>query len=252
MPVFLITNFRSSRELLISVESNCVTGLLRDRLRHAVAASTIVEVAEAICRARTDVSAALTRIWVIDRIRQLRLVASHGNPVGGGAYARIDGGYATIELGVGKIGRIATTREALVARRIRGDEEWLANPAWAARQGVRSFAGFPLIANDNVLGVFATFDRSVLTDDALDDLEFAAEIVAACLYRLQDVPVAKAAAPLSPSAILTRGELRALEKRSIEAALARTNGKVFGANGAAALLEMKPTTLLSRIKAMGI
>ena len=61
----------------------------------------------------------------------------------------------------------------------------------------------------------------------------------------------------SPSAhaderILTAAELRDLEVRNIRAALSRTNGKIYGDNGAAVLLGMKPTTLTSRIKALDI
>lgn len=52
--------------------------------------------------------------------------------------------------------------------------------------------------------------------------------------------------------VLTRSELRALEINSIVVALRRCGGKVFGPGGAAELLEMRPTTLASRLKALGI
>lgn len=52
--------------------------------------------------------------------------------------------------------------------------------------------------------------------------------------------------------ILTDAELRTLEADNIRAALSECHGKVYGANGAAALLGVKPTTLHSRIKALGI
>ncbi|MEQ1633454.1 MAG: sigma 54-interacting transcriptional regulator [Planctomycetota bacterium] len=61
---------------------------------------------------------------------------------------------------------------------------------------------------------------------------------------------AKAAEP--GSAVRTRGELRDEERRNLEAALAACGGKVFGEDGAAKLLGMKPTTLASRLKALGI
>ncbi|HAI28277.1 MAG TPA: histidine kinase, partial [Thalassospira sp.] len=48
--------------------------------------------------------------------------------------------------------------------------------------------------------------------------------------------------------VLTRGELRQTEYDNIIHALTMTKGKVFGENGAAALLDIKPTTLASRIK----
>ena len=52
--------------------------------------------------------------------------------------------------------------------------------------------------------------------------------------------------------ILTRDELKRHERASIAAALRQSGGKVFGAGGAAELLGTKPTTLASRIKALGI
>jgi transcriptional regulator with GAF, ATPase, and Fis domain len=61
-----------------------------------------------------------------------------------------------------------------------------------------------------------------------------------------------AAAPASHVPMLTRAELKQRERESIAAALARTHGKVFGPDGAAALLGMKPTTLATRIKALGL
>jgi transcriptional regulator with GAF, ATPase, and Fis domain len=52
--------------------------------------------------------------------------------------------------------------------------------------------------------------------------------------------------------ILTDREVRAFEANNIKAALTECNGKVYGSKGAALLLGMKPTTLNSRIKALGI
>lgn len=52
--------------------------------------------------------------------------------------------------------------------------------------------------------------------------------------------------------ILTNPELRVFEASNIRRALERTGGKIYGANGAAELLKMKPTTLASRIKSLGI
>ena len=51
---------------------------------------------------------------------------------------------------------------------------------------------------------------------------------------------------------LTRGELKRRERENLRAALAQAGGKVFGPSGAAALLGMKPTTVISRIKSLGL
>ena len=52
--------------------------------------------------------------------------------------------------------------------------------------------------------------------------------------------------------ILTEAELRELERTNIEAAIAACGGRVSGAGGAAELLGVRPTTLASRVKALGI
>ena len=68
-----------------------------------------------------------------------------------------------------------------------------------------------------------------------------------------DVPTAKAPPPQRENTIVpTREALKRIEKEGIIAALEKTGGKIFGAGGAAELLGMKPTTLASRITALGI
>ena len=64
-------------------------------------------------------------------------------------------------------------------------------------------------------------------------------------------------APPTPSPsrdpiILTESELKRRERESVMAALKQANGKISGPRGAAELLGMKPTTLASRIKALGL
>jgi PAS domain S-box-containing protein len=53
-------------------------------------------------------------------------------------------------------------------------------------------------------------------------------------------------------AVLGAADMRAFERSNIAAALRACNGKVFGPGGAAELLDLKPTTLASRMKALGI
>jgi transcriptional regulator with GAF, ATPase, and Fis domain len=51
---------------------------------------------------------------------------------------------------------------------------------------------------------------------------------------------------------MRREELKSQERDNIIRALRLTKGKVFGSNGAARLSGMKPTTLASRITALGL
>jgi len=66
-------------------------------------------------------------------------------------------------------------------------------------------------------------------------------------------PASSARRPDAPaSRFLTERELRELEKENLRTALVASGGKVFGPGGAAELLGMKPTTLASRLAALGI
>jgi transcriptional regulator with GAF, ATPase, and Fis domain len=51
---------------------------------------------------------------------------------------------------------------------------------------------------------------------------------------------------------LTEAARRDRDRENIRAALRAAGGKVFGAKGAAAILGVKPTTLASRIRALGL
>ncbi|MGV3756016.1 MAG: sigma 54-interacting transcriptional regulator [Verrucomicrobiota bacterium] len=121
----------------------------------------------------------LCRIWLIDngdicgtcrfqaecsdRTRCLHLVASAGNPRSAAQdYSRLDGAFRRFPLGVRKIGRVAKTGEPLLLPDLRGDEEWIADPDWMQREGVRTFAAQPLVFRGEVLGVLAIFDAGVL------------------------------------------------------------------------------------------
>ncbi|CAN5473708.1 sigma 54-interacting transcriptional regulator [soil metagenome] len=53
-------------------------------------------------------------------------------------------------------------------------------------------------------------------------------------------------------AVMTSSDMRDFERSNIQAALAACSGKVFGPGGAADLLDLRPTTLASRMKALGI
>jgi transcriptional regulator with GAF, ATPase, and Fis domain len=75
-----------------------------------------------------------------------------------------------------------------------------------------------------------------------------------------DGPRASAPAALPPAgregsrakAVLPDAEVRRLERENIQAALRQCGGRIRGSGGAAELLGLKPTTLASRIKTLGI
>ena len=74
--------------------------------------------------------------------------------------------------------------------------------------------------------------------------------------RLEVFPPSKSVVPLrssfEPATFPTKHELKQRERDAITWALAQSNGKVSGPDGAAALLGIPPTTLFSRITALGL
>ena len=72
---------------------------------------------------------------------------------------------------------------------------------------------------------------------------------------LPDPPGAGSSPSPGPGAsaeILTEAQMRAFEAENLRAALRASRGKVYGPEGASAILGLKPTTLLSRLKVLGI
>jgi DNA-binding NtrC family response regulator len=56
----------------------------------------------------------------------------------------------------------------------------------------------------------------------------------------------------STDAIITEAEWRRRERSNLVAAMRRAGGRIYGAGGAASLLGVKPSTLSSRLKSLGI
>ena len=237
---------------------------LRDALITALRAQSPAELCQIVAAGLAGPSVVLSRVWLQEDDHSLRLTGSAGAPTGGGNYRRLNGEFSHLHRGSGKIAQISESGQPMVVRGLRGDEDWLANPGWVSRQGIRSFLGFPIRTGAQALGVLAVFDRTVPSAETLDDLRFVSDFLAARVSELRERGQASGIGPQAPvadphavvaaaaPAIITRAELREFERHTLEAALARTNGKIFGSNGAAVLLGMKPTTLASRIKALGI
>ncbi len=134
----------------------------------------------------------LARIWLVqggdvcatcrfreecpDQTRCLHLAASAGNSDEPGVdLTRLNGSYRRFPIGVRKIGRVAASGEPLILTDIRGDEEWIADPGWIRRAGIRSFAAQPLVYRGEVLGVLAIFDRMELDQEEFDWLRIFAD-----------------------------------------------------------------------------
>ena len=61
-----------------------------------------------------------------------------------------------------------------------------------------------------------------------------------------------ASAGAEEDSVLTETEMRRREKENLRRALRQTQWRIYGPDGAAELLGVKPTTLVSRIKKLGL
>ncbi|HEY4310656.1 MAG TPA: sigma 54-interacting transcriptional regulator [Pirellulales bacterium] len=126
-------------------------------------------------------SVALARIWLVNeptteerfddpKNRSLRLAASAGGPLSGGTanWFRLDGTHQTVQIGAGKIGRIAATGIPIQIEHADEDDRWVTDQKWIIEESIKSFAGHPLTFRDNILGVLGLFSRERLTKADFD------------------------------------------------------------------------------------
>ena len=101
-----------------------------------------------------------------DRTRCLHLVASKGKSVDGTRWDRLNGDFRRFPLGVRKVGRVGASGQPILLRLQEGEEHWAVRPEWARTEGIRTFAGQPLVFRGEVLGVLAVFCRDDVSDEA--------------------------------------------------------------------------------------
>jgi PAS domain S-box-containing protein len=121
--------------------------------------------------------AAFARIWTISgNGRELELQASAG------IYTHLDGSHSRIPVGHLKIGLIAQERKAHFTNDAQNDPR-VSDRDWARREKMISFAGYPLVLEDRLVGVMGMFSRKPLTESTLEALSFAAGVIAESIER---------------------------------------------------------------------
>jgi signal transduction histidine kinase/HAMP domain-containing protein len=133
--------------------------------------------AEAMVR-RLD--AAFARIWTTTRDGDmLELKASAG------MYTHIDGPSARVPMDAErKIAVIARSRTPHLTNSVIGDS-LIIDQGWAIREGMVSFAGYPLVIEDRIVGVMALFGRKPLPEATLNALSSIADGISIGVERLR-------------------------------------------------------------------
>ena len=160
------------------------------------------ECSEAIVR---HLDAAFARIWTLSGDgKMLELQASAG------MYTHLDGPHSRIPMGQFKIGMIAQERKAHLTNDVLNDPR-ISNRAWAEKEGMASFAGYPLSVGDRTVGVLAMFSRKPVTSETTETLASGADLIAQGIERkrAQEALQMTQAELARVSRLTTMGELAA-------------------------------------------
>jgi len=127
----------------------------------------------------THLDAAFARVWTLnsaDNVLELQASA--------GLYTHLNGSHSHIPVGKFKIGLIAQERQPHLTNAVMQDPR-VSNKEWAKREGMVAFAGYPLLLDNEVLGVIGMFARTPLTESTLQELDFVANEIAIAVKRKQ-------------------------------------------------------------------
>ncbi|HXZ81709.1 MAG TPA: sigma 54-interacting transcriptional regulator [Terriglobales bacterium] len=170
---------RAEEELRAAMSERARLAAVRAEIGMALARKDNLKVILDLC-ARALVrhlDAAFVRIWTLNgNGRELELQASAG------IYTRLDGRYGRIPFGKFKIGSIAQSRQPHVTNDVQNDPR-VDNHEWARTQKMTSFAGYPLVVEDRVVGVMGMFSRKALNRVTIDTLSFIADGIAQSIER---------------------------------------------------------------------
>lgn len=123
--------------------------------------------------------AAFARIWILNEGEGvLELQASSG------MYTHLNGQHARVPVGALKIGLIAAERLPHLTNTVIGDPR-VGDQEWARREGMVSFAGYPLLVGERLIGVMAMFARHELDEATLQAMAAIANGIALGVERLR-------------------------------------------------------------------
>jgi len=222
-------------------------GLLRDTAAALAGARTMDDMLRQCTEAVVAwQGAAFARVWVLDEggdVLSLRASA--------GLYTHTDGAHSRIPVGAFKIGGIAAERAPHLTNDVANDDQ-VTDPEWAQREGMVSFAGYPLLVVDELVGVLALFSREPLSEATLDALATVADALALGVRRLQVEEARRAEGEVvdvlyrAGASIAGVHRLESVVQTAVDAATSLTDAR-FGAFFYTALDERGATSMRSAL-----
>jgi predicted ATPase/GAF domain-containing protein len=161
-----------ARNRLVAVRADVSSALATDD----TLAGTLQSCAEAVVK---HLGAAFARIWVSTKDgRFLELLASAG------MYTHLDGAHRLVPVGHLRIGLIAQERTPHITNDVVNDPR-LSDRDWARVEGMAAFAGFPLLAGGQIVGVLAMFSHEPIDQAAMETLATISDTIAQGIQRKQ-------------------------------------------------------------------
>ena len=121
--------------------------------------------------------ASFVRVWTLNEADNvLELQASSG------LYTHLDGPHSRVPVGQFKIGLIAQERRPHLTNEVVGDSR-VNDQEWAKREGMTAFAGYPLLIEDQLLGVLGMFSTKELPPATMEAIGVAANFIALGIRR---------------------------------------------------------------------
>ncbi|WP_372894436.1 PAS domain S-box protein [Stieleria sp.] len=121
--------------------------------------------------------AAHAHVWLLDEQDQMLELTANA-----GVDTHLDGPQRRVPLGKSKIGQIAATQQPLLTNDVSHDPE-ISDLQGSGREDMVGFAGFPLIVEHRLVGVFALFTRHPLAQAVFEQLIPMADAIAQCIAR---------------------------------------------------------------------
>ena len=162
---------------------------------------------------------AFARVWTLDPREDVLILRASA-----GLYTHLDGPHGRVPVGKFKIGRIAEERVPHLTNAVLGDER-VPEQEWARAEGMVSFAGYPLLIDDRLVGVMAMFARHTLAPHALEAMAAVADDIALGIDRKHTEE--RLAELLAAESNRSR-RLRQVAQASLTLNAATTPGSVYG------------------------
>jgi PAS domain S-box-containing protein len=166
----LAIEHRRSRQAALRADVSAAfvaTGALRPMLQ--ICAQALVQ----------HLDVAFARIWILDDAHTTLLLEASA-----GMYTHLDGAHGRVPVGRFKIGLIAEQRLPHLTNAVLGDAR-VPEQEWVAREGLVAFAGYPLLAGGQLMGVMGMFSRHPMQADTFEALAAIADIIALGVRRVQ-------------------------------------------------------------------